>query len=310
MPKNRKFYLFLKWAIMLSAYAYLAYKLAHIAYWQELKESFVSMDAARFWLLAGVVVLMPVNWAIEVKKWQALTANLVKLPFRTAAKSVLAGLSTGFITPARVGEFAGRVLYLPEKKRVAGTMLAFVNGITQTLVITVFGLAAAIFYFKEYRPIVNYTSYLLIISVIFFLGLSLFFIFPKISGQIKTHRWAAKFQDTLKALSELKTNTLLYVLAISAARYAVFCLQYYLLLHFFRIEITPLQALTGIPTMYLLITYTPTLAASEAAIRGSEAVLVLGVFSTNEIGILLTGILIWGINFIVPMAAGTRTFTN
>ena len=62
--------------------------------------------------------------------------------------------------------------------------------------------------------------------------------------------------------------------------------------------------------MYLLVTYTPTLAASEAAIRGSAAVLVLGVFSTNEIGILLTGILIWVINFIVPMAVGTRTFTN
>ncbi len=306
MTRNKnKFFRLAKWLVMLIAYAYLVYKLANISYWEELKQSFISVNPRQVFPLVLVFVLMPLNWAIEIKKWQTLTANVVKIPFKIAAKSVLAGLTTGFITPSRVGEFAGRVLYLPEKKRGAGTVLAFVSGITQTVVITVCGLPAAFLYFKLYRPAGDYTSYFLIVTWALVLILALFFLFPGIFGKIKNRSWTVRFQETLKSLSELKIKTLLYVLAISVVRYGLFCFQYYLLLCFFSIELTPAQALAGIPTMYLIITYTPTLAASEAAVRGSAAVLVLSVFSSNEIGILLTGILIWMINFILPMVAGT-----
>lgn len=95
------------------------------------------------------------------------------------------------------------------------------------------------------------------------------------------------------------------VVFISILRYLVFCSQYYLLLRFFGITVSLSQALIAIPTMYLLITFTPSLAASEPAVRGSYAVLVFSIFSSNEIGIMLTGILIWLINFVVPMVVGT-----
>ena len=77
------------------------------------------------------------------------------------------------------------------------------------------------------------------------------------------------------------------------------------MLQYFQIEVSVLQALIAIPAMYLFITFTPSLAASEPAIRGSYAELIFSSFSTNNIGIMLTGIMIWLINFVVPMLLGT-----
>lgn len=290
---------------MVVAYGYLVYKLANIEYWNELKNSFATVNLRRFLLLMCVLAFMPINWALEANKWQILTRNAIKLSFKDATKAVLAGLNTGFITPSRFGDFAGRIIYLPENLRLTGILLTLVNGFIQTFVITIFGLISTYFYSARFKSSIDYSQYLLSAGITLIILIGVYFLFPNIFQKIKKQRWAVKFQNTLKSFSELKFNTLVAGFLISVVRFGVFCFQYYLMLLFFRVELTPMQAFIGIPTMYLIITYAPTLAASEAAVRASVAVLILGVFSNNEIGILLTGILIWLINFIVPMLAGS-----
>lgn len=306
MRLNKKIlYSVIKWLIMIIAYGYLIYKLANIEYWNQLKISFSTIDLRRFLLLLSVLVLMPLNWFVEAFKWQVLTKDIVRLPFKVALKSVLAGLNTGFVTPSRFGEFAGRIIYLPSEHRLTGTLLSLVNGFIQTFVITVFGLITTYFYSLQFKSKFDFSKYL-IYALILLVVLVLFYVlFPTIFKNIKREKWAHKLQNTLKSISEVNVKTLFAAFAISTLRTIVFCFQYYLMLLFFKIDITPVQALIGIPTMYLLITYAPTLAASEAAVRASIAVMILGVFTDNEIGILLSGILIWLINFIVPMISGS-----
>jgi hypothetical protein len=65
------------------------------------------------------------------------------------------------------------------------------------------------------------------------------------------------------------------------------------------------QALIAIPTNYLFVTFTPSVAFSEAAVRSSYAVLVIGFFSSNIVGIALAGMCIWMINFVIPMMVGS-----
>ena len=133
----------------------------------------------------------------------------------------------------------------------------------------------------------------------------IYFLFPSFIGKLKTDRWSKNLRNAVNSLAAIKRNKLSAVLGISAVRYCVFCLQFYLMLLFFNIEISPLQALAAIPVMYLLITFTPSLAAAEPAIRGSAAVFIFSVYSPDEVGILLTGILIWLVNFVVPMLVGS-----
>ena len=114
---KHRLFISLKWLVMLAAYGFLIYKLANIEFWIELKRSFLAINAERTVFLAAVLLLMPLNWMLEVRKWQVLSSNSVQLSFNDSLKAVLAGLNTGFITPNRIGEFAGRILFLPDNIR-------------------------------------------------------------------------------------------------------------------------------------------------------------------------------------------------
>lgn len=306
MPLNKnKLFQVVKWLVMLAAYGFLIYKLAHIEYWNELKNTFDEVSGIRFLFLLLVIVLMPVNWLLEAVKWQKLTEKSSKITLSTSLKSVLAGLSTGYITPNRIGDFAGRVLFLPNEHRLSGIALSLINSLTQNIVVAIFGLAGALFYFTKYRSENNFSNYLIWIGIGFTLSLLLYFAFPKLLNKLKTGSLSQKVRGMIASLTKFTFSDLTVIVLISVFRYAIFCLQYFLLLHFFEINAPFSQALFAIPTMYLLITFTPSLAASEPAIRGSYAVLIFSVFSGNTIGIMLTGILIWLINFVVPMLTGT-----
>lgn len=304
-PDRNKLFSIVKWLVMLTAYGFLIYKLANIEYWNELKKTFQEISPGRLILLMIVVLLMPLNWFLEAVKWQRLTEKSVVLSLKTSLKSVLAGLSTGYITPNRIGDFAGRVLFLPKIHQLSGVVLSIVNSLTQNIVITVFGLTGAVVYFMNFRSESNFSNFLIWIGASFGASLLLYFTFPKLIQRIKTGKWSLKFQEIIKSMSGFDLWDLLVIILISTLRYLVFCSQYYLLLCFFEIEVPLQQAVFAVPAMYLLVTFTPSLAASEPAIRGSYAVLIFSVFSTNFIGIMLTGILIWLINFVVPMVAGT-----
>lgn len=304
-PDRNKLFSIVKWLVMLTAYGFLIYKLANIEYWNELKKTFQEISPGRLILLMIVVLLMPLNWFLEAVKWQRLTEKSVVLSLKTSLKSVLAGLSTGYITPNRIGDFAGRVLFLPKIHQLSGVVLSIVNSLTQNIVITVFGLTGAVVYFMNFHSESNFSNFLIWIGASFGASLLLYFTFPKLIQRIKTGKWSLKFQEIIKSMSGFDLWDLLVIILISTLRYLVFCSQYYLLLCFFEIEVPLQQAVFAVPAMYLLVTFTPSLAASEPAIRGSYAVLIFSVFSTNFIGIMLTGILIWLINFVVPMVAGT-----
>ena len=77
------------------------------------------------------------------------------------------------------------------------------------------------------------------------------------------------------------------------------------MLLFMNVTLTPWQALLSIPTIYLLVTYTPSFAFSEAMVRGSYAILIFSAFSTNDAGMALASILLWCINYCLPMLVGS-----
>jgi len=302
---KHRLFISLKWLVMLAAYGFLIYKLANIEFWIELKRSFLAINAERTVFLAAVLLLMPLNWMLEVRKWQVLSSNSVQLSFNDSLKAVLAGLNTGFITPNRIGEFAGRILFLPDNHRLTGIILSFINSLTQTVVMTFLGVIGAVFYFSRFYAPADYSVYLVWIVIGIVLCLLLYFAFPGLIQKIKSNEWSVKLQQAVKSLSSFKTTDLMVILIISMLRYVVFSLQFYFMLKFFQIDITLSEAIIAIPAMYLLVTYTPSFAASEPAIRGSYAVLIFSVFSNNVIGIMLAGVLIWLINFVIPMLAGS-----
>ena len=55
----------------------------------------------------------------------------------------------------------------------------------------------------------------------------------------------------------------------------------------------------------LFITITPTITIAEIGVRGSVAIFVLGLFSSNDIAILSSTTILWLINLIIPAIIGS-----
>lgn len=294
-----------QYGVLLLSIVFLSYKLSHITHWETLKNSLLNMGARETMTMVLIVLLMPFNWFLESKKWQVILSNNYPIGLRQALRSVLLGLHTGYITPNRVGEFAGRIAFLPASFRWSGIVLHTISSITQNVVITLAGLIASIYYFSHYQTLHSE------VVVFFIYTLSILFLLALLLGGVpywvkrqRRSRWGMRAKRIILSLSNTTYQTLCIALLLSVLRYIVFGVQFSLMLHFWGIEIGWQEALVGIPTMYLLITYTPSFSFSEPMVRSSYAVWIMGAFTDNEIGTILSGVAIWLINFVIPLLIG------
>jgi len=296
-----------KYLILLTSYSFLGYKLFTFNHYKDLSDQWIQMPLSRLWWLAGVFTLLPLNWYLESLKWKVLISHVQKINTGTSVKAVLSGISTGFFTPNRVGELVGRIAFLEPENRKAGITMSLVNSLTQNIVMALCGIPACILFFIHTAgnmppDIIHFVW--IALSGILIVGF-LYFTLPRWSRQLKTCNSSFSIRTFTDCLSGYTLKELLKIIVASLIRYIVFCTQFYFMLRFFNIELTPFQALMAIPTTYLFVTFTPSLAFSEAAVRSSYAVLIIGAFSCLVVNIALAGVCIWAVNFIIPMLVGS-----
>ncbi|HLP05048.1 MAG TPA: lysylphosphatidylglycerol synthase domain-containing protein, partial [Paludibacter sp.] len=260
------------------------------------------------WWLVAVLLLMPVNWMLEALKWKMLVVVVSEISFGNAVKAVLSGITTGFSTPNRLGEFLGRVASLHVDDRRPGFTLSMLNSLSQNIVMALAGIPAAIVFFTCQSGSTSFNWHLYLVLVVSCLVLLLLFYFslPGISRWLQIQKPASKMLVYTDCLSGFSLLGLIRVMVVTFFRYTVFCFQFYCMLLCFGVRPEPLQALIAIPASYLFVTFTPSWAVSEAAIRGSYAVVFVGGFvSGHDLPIMLAGISLWMLNFVLPMFAGS-----
>lgn len=311
--KSRKKYLSLfKIMLMVLAYAYLAYKLYQFDNYQAFQSAFSTIGFLRWIFLCLVIFLLPLNWLLESMKWRFLCSSFEKISIKTALKSVLSGLFTGFLSPNRIGELVGRPLFLKKENRKSAALMTVINGFSQTITIVACGIPAAFLFFfqtdlhfsHQYQQYTYFVLFLLLFLLLFYYRIS------HISAWLSKKNIAEKIRSALESVSHISFYKLSMALVFSFLRYFVFCLQYYFLLLFFSVEISIFHASIAIFLYYLCVTITPSMAFSELGIRVSYAILLLGYFSDNTIGIGAAGMLLWLINFVVPMLIGSLYFAK
>ena len=114
-----------------------------------------------------------------------------------------------------------------------------------------------------------------------------------------------KYSFFIQKLEEFHWRELLKVLLLSIARYAIFVVQYLLLLQLFKVEIAASSSVWLITIMFLALAIVPTIALAELGVRGKLSIYIFGLFSVNTLGILFTATTIWLINLVVPALAGS-----
>ena len=289
------------------SFLFLGYKLITFQDYDSIQTQWRAMPYTQGWWITGVLILLPLNWYLEALKWKMLTSGIQKISVKDAVKAVLSGISTGFFTPNRIGELVGRVSFLNADNYKSGITLSIVNSLTQNIVMALFGVPACILFFLVFKgklqPDMIHFVLIMILCILAF-GF-LYFTLPHWNLLLKRNRFSGKIKPFTDCLSTYNLNDLLRIIGVSIVRYVVFSLQFYLMLLFFGVALSPWQALLAIPTTYLFVTFTPSLAFSEAAVRSSYAVLIIGAFSGQDINIALAGICIWAVNFVIPMFLGS-----
>ena len=309
MTKRFTFYIIFKWLVLIAAYSYLAYKLITFDNYNVLFEQWELgwLHHAKYLLV--VIVLLPFNWLFETLKWKFLLRKLEVLLLKDAFKSVMIGNTTAFFTPNRLGEFPGRSITLSQGKKLQGITIGVLGSISQTLTIMLFGIPSAWILFFFHNSNLNPLNYISFIAV--FIGLIIIYFFlPRLCLYLKAKKLFHKIENLLLSITEFSFLDLMGVLLLSLFRYLIFCTQFYFMLLFFGVDLHPLYGAIAIATNYLFVTFTPSLSFSEGAVRASVAVLVIGILSTNIVGIAAAGLGIWLINFVIPMLIGSVIFAK
>ena len=118
------------------------------------------LGASPSWLFMVALLLMWVNYHLESIKWTVLTEPFQKISLKTALMAVYAGNSLGLISPARLGEYGGRMLGLQPKNRAKSVWALSFGAFLQKVVIYWLGFFALIYGFKQVVLDVGEYSYL------------------------------------------------------------------------------------------------------------------------------------------------------
>jgi Lysylphosphatidylglycerol synthase TM region len=275
--------------------------------WLQIKQSFQNP------LLWGACMLVFINWGIEARKWQIQLRPLEKMSFLTAFKSVLAGCSITMLTPYRVGEYGGRILYVQEENRIDAIPLTILGSISQLFVTVMMGIGG-LMYLKFIEHNEQLFSFLPSYSVDILLGITilaafmLLLIYLRVSVIVKILSSIpsfAKFVSHITLLNTFSRKQLLRILFLSFIRYTVFILQYILLLQALQVQISFFTCYWLITVFYLLMALAPTIGFTELPIRASASVALLQVYSNNTIGIQAASLGIFIINLVVPAVIGS-----
>ncbi len=276
--------------------------------WNYIRQSFVS--TAALWLItAGVGTI--VNWGLEASKWQRLLSHTEPVSFGRAFRGVLTGVSFTLFTPNRIGEYLGRIWHLSPASRGAAVSLSVAGGVAQLFVTALFGMCAFEFLWRGGFNIMSLTDHALAINFVRFIGWSttmvlllLYFNLGEVGNFLSRIKWIRSIQPLLEALTKFSFTELSVVLGLSFLRYLVFLLQYYFLFQFFGVELGLSHSFFTVAFLFLALALIPGVALAELGVRGQLSLWVVGAFSTNSLGIVLTATTIWFINLILPALVG------
>lgn len=106
------------------------------------KNLFVKLsESSTLWpLVLSGLFLTIVNYILEAYKWRTLLSKVGQFSFLNAIASVTCGILFAIFTPARLGEYGGRIILLPKQLRLKGISLMLVSSVAQNLSIVILAL--------------------------------------------------------------------------------------------------------------------------------------------------------------------------
>ncbi|MBL0884083.1 MAG: flippase-like domain-containing protein [Chitinophagaceae bacterium] len=278
--------------------------------WMMIRSSF---SGSRVLKLLIVFMLVFINYALEAIKWRMIQSSIQKISFWKAFKAVLSGHAVAFNSINRIGDTAGRVLFLDEGNRLKGIALSFVGSMSLIIVHLVFGLLGMIYmrfnildatHHVEGLSLFWMNGLMSILTIGLLVFILLFFRLSWLIRLLEKIPFVAQYRFVVEHMESLHWQFLTKILFFSAIRYVVFIVQYCLLFQVFDVNLNFFDAAALVMVMFLALTIIPSITLAELGIRGNISIQLFGLLSHNTLGIIATAVGIWIMNLVIPAIIG------
>ncbi len=265
-----------------------------------------SLHSQSIFLLGCVLILLFFNWGFETLKWKKLIDKMEVIPFFTAYKAILCGVTFAVFTPNRIGEYGGRIFYLQKADKIKAILVTLIGSLSQITVTITMGVLGLMYYL--------WVNELIDPKLLFIMGLIMALLIFLVLGVYFNVRFAYRIMRRiifLKKVRKLFRIFLLYdnrelavIFGLSLLRFGVFTAQYLLLLKVFGIDVPVVTGLNMIMLIFLVQSILPSITLIELGIRGPVAIYFLGQYAATELSILTASYSLWLINLIIPALIG------
>ena len=236
------------------------------------------------------------NWFLEIIKWKTLASFSVKTSKTSAAIQSLASLTASLITPNRIGEYGAKALYFEKSYRKKILNLNLIGNLHQLLATLFFGVLGLIYFVDTNSVPFNLNKLSNFIIFIITGTILLFFLWKYLFSKKQIFK---NYKVSINKLEHSKIS------ALSFLRYLVFSNQFYFLILLFNIEISYIDAISAISTMYLISSFIPMLSIFDAVLKGTVAIFIFNYLDINAVLILCITTLMWFLNFVIPAIIGS-----
>ncbi|MEM6830592.1 MAG: hypothetical protein AAGA66_07040 [Bacteroidota bacterium] len=226
---------------------------------------------------------MILNWYLESYRWKISIHSFQPFSIKEAAMDVLRGLAMNWIMPFTSGDLIAR-LTGKENKRLVGIAIAL-NRAIMLFITCVFGCYGVISFAdtSSHRPFLG-IFLLILTSIVFFILIR--------NYSLK------KFQFPL-----LERNRVMVIIGISILRYAIFTLQFFIILKVFLPDLSNQILLSGLGWMFFFKSVIPSLFGG-LGLREASAMIFFEKFVPNMSHVLFPIFLMWMINNALPSFLG------
>ena len=253
----------------------------------------IQFEKVTYFEWAVLLLLFLGNYLMEAIKWQNLLASWSPISIFKSYKSVLIGQAFAFFTPARSGDYVGRILLLPPGSKIKGVAQLAWSSYAQ-LIITISIGSVALFFNLPFFPWIKWFMPLGLIAALFV------YFHP---GQFKG--WLNKINQ-LQIENKLKLN----LLGLSFLKYMIFVLQYTWSVKMLNIPIAPIDLWIALGVLFLLLSIIPSISLTDLVIRGQIIVVLLEPYYNNSLMLICLSTIIWAVNFLLPAIIGAFLLIN
>ncbi|KQS27704.1 lysylphosphatidylglycerol synthase domain-containing protein [Dyadobacter sp. Leaf189] len=263
-------------------------------------------NTANLALIALILILVPVNWALESLKWRKLAQKVLPITFKEAFRGTLTGLAVGVAAPAQLGDTIGRIASLKSDKRLEAIGAALVSNGIQFSVSMIAG-AAGWFLLKDQLLIPELTKTMVsrLLITIFVLSFLVVWFRKQLTNWHPARPFFQKLHSYIRIIGAYSAPELLWASLYGTLRYCVFLSQFVLALSLFDLSIAVSDLTACVSLIFLAKTLIPAInVLGDLGLREFTALVVFASYNLPPEKIIAATFMVWIVNVLGPILVG------